>query len=212
MLGLQISSTQANTVHHTSVLSEAGSADKLVSVTAWVFEVSVFFFLHLATSLSTSKFSNFKLQRSLNSKRSGFLTEASNSDRGRKVLLKAHNTYRKTKSHSNYQLMNDLTKKSTPILQHTTLPSFLLHPEAGSGAPSPYLWNWLHAFFLFEVGDSWELTNQSYITSMSSHVKRTSVACKAGSKIMVRLFWRGRHSHCFPIPYVWPLSKPCCCY
>jgi len=47
--------------------------------------------------------------------------------------------YRKTKLRSNYQLMNELTKKSTLKLQHIILPSFPLRPEAGSGAPSPYL-------------------------------------------------------------------------
>lgn len=195
----QSSSNQANTVHQSTVLHEVGSADKLVSEDAHLKHSGYNFLLHLATSLSTSKLSNFKLQKSLNSKRWGFLTESSNSDRGRKVLLKAHNMYRKTKLRSNYQLMNELTKKSTLKLQHIMLPSFPLRPEAGSGAPSPYLWNWPRAFFLYEVGESWELTNQSYNISMSSHLKRTTVACKAGSKIRVRLFWRGRHSHGFAV-------------
>jgi len=65
----QSSSNQANTVHQSTVLHEVGSADKLVSEDAHLKHSGYNFFLHLATSLSTSKLSNFKLQKSLNSKR-----------------------------------------------------------------------------------------------------------------------------------------------
>lgn len=115
---------------------------------------NLLFFLHLVTSLNTSKFASFKLQRSLNHKRSRCQREVSNSDRGWKVFFKSTQYARKTKLHPNYQLMNDLTEKSALKLQQATLPSFPLHPEAGSDAPSPCLWNWLHAFFLFKVWDS----------------------------------------------------------
>lgn len=65
--------------------------------------------------------------------KSAILTEAE------RFFFESTQHARKTKLHPNYQLMNDLTEKSALKLQQATLPSFPLHPEAGSDAPSPYL-------------------------------------------------------------------------
>lgn len=95
--------TQMNTVHWTSLLFEVGSAYKLLRGQTHLRYSSSNLLFAIIWSTTSIPASSLISQRSLNYMRSDFLTEPGNSDRGRKCFLKAHNVWRETKLHPNYQ-------------------------------------------------------------------------------------------------------------